>query len=152
MSFILNDKIEIIEKGKIAKGIKNFPISNNYSGWTYYSNCPESMILEALIQVGGWLLIHQSDFQHIFVPCLIHKVSFLNTFSYGTKTHLAAELIEQENDISKIKLIAEDSNKNTICAVEEVIYKRYFIIEKMKNETKKMFDYLNGTYLTYHWS
>ena len=65
MRYLLIDKILELEKGKRAVGIKNITMSEDIFA-EHFPHCPVmpgALILEAVIQLGGWLIAVTEDFR-----------------------------------------------------------------------------------------
>lgn len=65
MRFSLIDRITSLEKGKSITAIKNLTLAEEYLGDHFpgYPVMPGVMMLESLIQAGGWLMRESEDFR-----------------------------------------------------------------------------------------
>jgi 3-hydroxyacyl-[acyl-carrier-protein] dehydratase len=61
--FLLVDRVEVIEEGKKARGIKNVTINEDYFNGHFPGNpiMPGVLILEALAQTGGVLMLRKPE-------------------------------------------------------------------------------------------
>ena len=61
MRFLLVDRIEEVEEGARARGWKNAAMSEDYFEWHFPERpvMPGVMIVEAMAQAGGFLLLHR---------------------------------------------------------------------------------------------
>jgi 3-hydroxyacyl-[acyl-carrier-protein] dehydratase len=64
--FLLVDRIEGVEPGERIRGWKNAALSEDYFEWHFPERpiVPGALVLEACVQLAGWLEAASSDFEH----------------------------------------------------------------------------------------
>jgi 3-hydroxyacyl-[acyl-carrier-protein] dehydratase len=104
MRYLLIDHITEYKAGEFIKGIKNVAMSEDFLEFHFPKNpiMPGVMLLEALIQLTGWLEAVSSDFKDWFLISNVKKSSF-----YGFA--LPGDQVELE-----VKAFSEDSGEGRV--------------------------------------
>ena len=99
MRYLLIDHITEWEKGKKMKGIKNVAMSEDFLEFHFPKNpiMPGVMLLEAFIQLAGWLEAVSSDFQNWFFINTIKKSNFYGFALPGDQVELEIESLSGDD-------------------------------------------------------
>ena len=95
MRFLLFDRITAFEAGKRIEGIKNISLTdealrNHFDGKPVF---PATLVLEAMLQVTGWLAIERSGFTQSVVLSVAEDVDLPPALEPGTRLDLVGELL-----------------------------------------------------------
>lgn len=104
--FLLVDRIEEIEKGKKAIGIKNVTINEPFFQGHFPGNpiMPGVLIVEAMAQVGGVAILSlEENAGKLAVFAGIDKVRFRKQVVPGDVLHMEVELIALKRGVGKAK-------------------------------------------------
>ncbi len=107
--FLLVDKIELLEKGTKAIGVKNVTINEPFFQGHFPENpiMPGVLIIEALAQVGAIAILSMEDNKDkLAVFTGIDKVRFRKQVVPGDVLKMEADLIAFKRNIGKAKVIA----------------------------------------------
>lgn len=108
--FLLVDKIEEIEEGKRAVGIKNVTVNEPFFQGHFPGNpiMPGVLIVEAMAQVGGVAILCQEEYKNkLAVFAGIDHVRFRRQVVPGDVLRMEAEMIAIKRGIGKAKVKAE---------------------------------------------
>lgn len=106
MKFALIDRIVSLEKGSKIVAIKNLTMAEEYlqDHFPTFPVMPGVLILETIVQAGGWLLRATSDFAHSTILLKEAKaVRYKSFVSPGDTLRVECELLSVENGICTIK-------------------------------------------------
>ncbi|MHC1726783.1 MAG: 3-hydroxyacyl-ACP dehydratase FabZ family protein [Syntrophobacteraceae bacterium] len=143
MRYLLVDRIMDWENGNRIAGVKNVAMSEDFLEFHFPKNpiMPGIMLLEALVQLGGWLQAVSSDFEKWFLVSRIIKCNFYGFVLPGDQVELKVSVspapaedlriysgVGEVNGKRKIKAEFQGNliNLDTIEEVEE--QKRFFQI------------------------
>lgn len=90
MRFVLVDRIVGLEPGVRAAGIKNVTMSEDFLTYHFPENpvMPGMLILEAMIQLGSWLIAVSSDFKLKGILRHVERAKFKSLVRPGDKIEL----------------------------------------------------------------
>ncbi|MFZ2446404.1 MAG: 3-hydroxyacyl-ACP dehydratase FabZ family protein [Syntrophobacteraceae bacterium] len=90
MRYLLVDRITEVEAGNRITGIKNVAMSEDFLEFHFPRNpiMPGIMLLEALVQLAGWLEAASSDFQKWFLVSEVLKCNFYGFVLPGDQVEL----------------------------------------------------------------
>ncbi len=93
MRYLLVDRIMALEPGNKITGVKNVAMSEDFLEFHFPKNpiMPGIMLLEALIQLSGWLDAASSDFRKWFLVSRVLKCSFYGFVLPGDQVELSCE-------------------------------------------------------------
>jgi 3-hydroxyacyl-[acyl-carrier-protein] dehydratase len=94
MRYLLVDRIVEVEAGKKIRGIKNIAMSEDFLEYHFPRNpvMPGMLLLEALVQLTGWLEAASSDFRNWFLLSRVRSSRFYGFSLPGDQVELAVEL------------------------------------------------------------
>jgi 3-hydroxyacyl-[acyl-carrier-protein] dehydratase len=95
MRFLLYDKVTVIDKHKSIIGTKTFSLSDECLRQHYSRNpvVPGAMLIEAMAQLLGWLIIYSHDFQLSTFMSLIEKVDLPARLRPGFEAEIKGEIV-----------------------------------------------------------
>ena len=143
MRYLLVDRIMTLKPGNKITGVKNVAMSEDFLEFHFPKNpiMPGIMLLEALVQLGGWLDAASSDFEKWFLVSRVLKCNFYGFVLPGDQVLMSVSVDSAPSQDLKIyrgtaevngkrKIKAEFQgnlvNLETIEEVEE--QKRFFAI------------------------
>jgi len=88
--YLLVDRIMEIEPGTRITGVKNVAMSEDFLEFHFPKNpiMPGIMLLEALVQLAGWLEAASSDFERWFLVSKVNKCNFYGFVLPGDQVEL----------------------------------------------------------------
>lgn len=95
MRFLLYDEITKLEKGKTVVGTKTFSLSEECFRGHFNKKAlvPGALLIEAMAQVLGWLIIYSHDFKLSAVMSLIEDVDVPARLRPGGKAEIHGEIL-----------------------------------------------------------
>jgi 3-hydroxyacyl-[acyl-carrier-protein] dehydratase len=90
MRYLLVDRITALDPGNEIAGVKNVAMSEDFLEFHFPKNpiMPGIMLLEALVQLSGWLEAASSDFRKWFLVSRILKCGFYGFVLPGDQVEL----------------------------------------------------------------
>jgi 3-hydroxymyristoyl/3-hydroxydecanoyl-(acyl carrier protein) dehydratase len=100
MKFRLVDKITSWAPWQTISGIKavSFEEYSLKEPFGEPPHLPETLLLESFLQLGNWLIVLSSDFQHMGMLARITEVRFHGSLFPGQRLDLEARLIRRQED------------------------------------------------------
>lgn len=98
MRYLLVDHIIEVVEGKSIKGVKNVAMTEDFLEFHFpgYPVMPGVMVLEALVQLTGWLEAASSDFKDWFSLTRVKKCSYYGFALPGDQLELSIEKVDGE--------------------------------------------------------
>lgn len=147
MRFLFFDLIEDFKKGQEAVGIKNISGSEEFfiKHYTRLPIFPESLVIEALAQVGGWAISTSLNYKYLAIMVMIDQAKFYRYVHPGDQLRLKIEITEMNEYGAAIKGIA--SVKEEIVAQVEQIYFTLFAVPPTHTEIiKRAYTFSSGKF------
>jgi 3-hydroxyacyl-[acyl-carrier-protein] dehydratase len=117
MRYLLIDHITGIKEGKSIKGVKNVAMTEDFLEWHFPRNpvMPGVMMLEAMVQLAGWLTAASTDFKDWVLPTSVRKCNFYRVALPGDQVEIEVEAAEEDG--KKIfKAISKSNGKKLVRA------------------------------------
>ncbi len=94
MRYLLVDRIAAWEPGSRITGVKNVAMSEDFLEFHFPKNpiMPGIMLLEALIQLSGWLEAASSNFEKWFLAAKVNKSNFYGFVLPGDQVELTVSV------------------------------------------------------------
>ena len=94
MRYLLVDRITALDPGNKIIGVKNVAMSEDFLEFHFPKNpiMPGIMLLEALVQLSGWLEAASSDFLKWFLVSRVLKCSFYGFVLPGDQVELSVSV------------------------------------------------------------
>jgi 3-hydroxymyristoyl/3-hydroxydecanoyl-(acyl carrier protein) dehydratase len=76
MRFLLYDRLTLLDTGRRVAGVKSFSLTDDdlCGHFARTPVIPGTMLIESMIQLLGWAIIHSHDFQLSAIVCLMEGV------------------------------------------------------------------------------
>ncbi len=143
MRFLFYDKITEIEKGKSITGVKTFALSEEFlrGHFSKIALVPGVVLIEAMAQLLGWLIIYSYDFKLSAIMALIEDVKISSNLRPGFKADIHAEIISTSgrDSLGRAQIYVDGE---LIASVDRIIYSH---LHKVKpEELLERFCYYSG--------
>jgi 3-hydroxyacyl-[acyl-carrier-protein] dehydratase len=126
MRFLFYDKITNIDKGKSISGVKTFALSEEFlrGHFRKVALVPSVILIEAMAQLLGWLIIYSHDFKLSAVMSLIEDVNISSNLRPGFKADIQAEIIStsRRDSLGKARVYADGE---LIASMDRIIYSHF---------------------------
>jgi 3-hydroxyacyl-[acyl-carrier-protein] dehydratase len=117
MRYLLIDHITGIDEGRSIKGVKNVAMSEDFLEWHFPKNpvMPGVMMLEAMVQLAGWLTAASTDFRDWVLPTNVRKCNFYRVALPGDQVEIEVEATEEDGK-KVFKAISKSNGKKLVRA------------------------------------
>lgn len=143
MRLLLYDRVIKLEKSTSIIGIKNFALSEEfYRGhFAKIALVPGVILIEAMAQLLGWLIIYSHDFKLSAIMSLIEGARVRPHLRPGFQAHIHAEIVStSSNDsLGKAWIGAEG---DVIASLDRIIYSHFHAVDP--GELAERFRYYSG--------
>ncbi len=144
MRYLLVDRVTAVESGRAIEGVKNVAMSEDFLEFHFPKNpiMPGIMLLEALVQLTGWLEAVSSDFKKWFLVSRVLKCSFYGFVIPGDRVELSVGCARAPSkDLSVYTGIAKVNGKRRLKAEYQGNLVDLETIEEVE-EQKRFFEIL----------
>lgn len=143
MRFLFYDRVTEIEKGKSITGVKTFALSEEFhrGHFSKIALVPGVVLIEAMAQLLGWLIIYSHDFQFSAIMSLIEGVKVPTRLRPGVKADIQAEIIStsRRDSLGRAEVSVEGK---PIASMNRIIYSHFHRINR--DELMERFRYYSG--------
>ena len=136
MRFILIDRIIHIEREKNARGVKNLAMTEDYfeHHFPFFPVMPGVLMLEAMVQLGSWLIAYSTDFGYSGLLAKVESAKFRKPAQPGDVLDVQVEWSERTETgilfLGRIflegKMIAQASFENRLFELIDDEDKNFF--------------------------
>ncbi|GBE35539.1 3-hydroxyacyl-[acyl-carrier-protein] dehydratase FabZ [bacterium BMS3Bbin06] len=101
MRYLLVDHITELTEDKLIRGVKNIAMTEDFLEFHFPGNpvMPGVLMLEALVQLAGWLEAASSDFKSWFLINRVRKCNFYGFALPGDQVELEVERMEGDGGL-----------------------------------------------------
>ena len=143
MRFLYYDSVTHMEKGKSIIGVKTFSLSEEYlkKHYTKVALVPGVIMIEAMAQLLGWLVIYSHDFRLSAVMSLIQHVNVTSNLRPGFKAEIHGELVStsRSDSLGKARMYVDGQ---IIAEIDRIIYSHTHRVHS--EGLRQLFHYYSG--------
>ncbi len=105
MRYLLVDKIVHLVKDESAVGVKNVTMSEDFLADHFPRNpvMPGALIVEAMVQLGSWLIVASKEFQYRGIVQLVTKAKFRRVVRPGDQITLKVKLKGWKEKVASLR-------------------------------------------------
>jgi 3-hydroxyacyl-[acyl-carrier-protein] dehydratase len=126
MRFLLYDRVLRLEKGQSIVGVKSFALSEEFHRGHFgkIALVPGAMLIEAMAQLLGWLIIYSHDFTVSPIMSVIEGVSLRSRLRPGFQAQIHAEITSTspKDSLGKARMAVEGEG---IASIDRIIYSHF---------------------------
>ncbi len=129
MRFIFIDRITRMEREKMAIGIKNLAMSEDYfeHHFPFFPVMPGVLMLEAMTQLSSWLVSYSTEFKFFGLLSKLDEAKFRHSVQPGDSLEVQVEWIERTDTnvvfrgkvLRGTEMIAQARFENKLIAIEQ---------------------------------
>jgi len=137
MRFLMVDRILELEPEKRAMGVKNITMSEDFltHHFPQFPVMPGVLVIEAMSQLGSWLLAVSTDFKYKALLSSVKLAKFKRFIQPGDSLLLEVILSSRTEEIAALKGTGKVNGK-TVAIVEFEV--RLFPLEKLEHPQEAM--------------
>jgi len=143
MRFLFYDSVTEMEKGKSISGIKTFSLSEEFlrAHFGKVALVPGVIMIEAMAQLLGWLIIYSHNFQLSAIMSLIENVAVTPDLRPGFKAEIRGEIIStsRRDSLGMARMYADGE---LIASVDRIIYSHIHKVNQ--DHLSRLFSYYAG--------
>lgn len=148
MRFILFDKIVSFEKEVGGVGVKNVTIGEDFFIKHYDRSpiMPEPLLVEAVAQVGGWIIAVSCGYKFSAIMAKIGNAKFYKPVRPGDQISLHIKIVSFNDYGSTIDGVAKVSGE-IVAEVDKLMYVHHETPDNFKKETLNSYIFNSGGFL-----
>lgn len=126
MRFLFFDRIKEVVRGERIVGVKTFPLSEAYLN-AHFSRAPRvpgSVLIEAMAQITGWLVVYTYDFKTSCVISLIDDAEVTSDLRPGVTVEIHGEIIDANERASLCRARIEKDGV-VVARAERFVYPHF---------------------------
>ncbi len=143
MRFLYYDSISHLEKGRSVTGVKTFSLSEEFLRGHYkkVALVPAVIMIEAMAQLLGWLIIYSHDFSLSPIMSLIEGVTVTPNLRPGFRAEIRGEILSssKRDSLGKAQMVLDGK---VIASVDRIIYSHVQTVER--EALTRLFRYYSG--------
>jgi 3-hydroxyacyl-[acyl-carrier-protein] dehydratase len=143
MRFLYYDSVTHLEKGKSIIGVKTFTLSEEFLRGHYkkVALVPAVIMIEAMAQLLGWLIIYSHDFRLMPIMSLIEEVTLTPHLRPGFKAEIHGQIISstKRDSLGKAQIYVEGK---LVASMGRTIYSHFHKVTPV--DLTQMFRYYSG--------
>lgn len=143
MRFLYYDSVTHIEKGKSIIGVKTFSLSEEFLRGHYkkVARVPAVIMIEAMAQLLGWLIIFSHDFRLSPIMSLLEEVTLTPHLRPGFKAEIQGEIVSssKRDSLGRARMYVEG---RVIASMERIIYSHVHPVNRP--DLIQLFGYYSG--------
>ncbi len=143
MRFLFYDRITGLEKGKSVAGVKTFSLSEEFHRGHFKKTAlvPGVILIEAMAQLLGWLIIYSHDFTLSAIMSLIEGVHIPSRLRPGCRADIHGEILSttRRDSLGRARVLIEGEE---IASLDRIIYSHFHKVNR--DELKERFRYYSG--------
>ena len=126
MRFLFFDQIKEVVRGERIVGVKTFPLSEAYLNghFTRAPRVPGSVLIEAMAQITGWLVVYTYDFRTSCVISLIDDAEVTSDLRPGVTVEIHGEIIDTNERASLCRARVEKDGA-PVARAERFVYPHF---------------------------
>lgn len=143
MRFLYYDSVTHLEKGNLIVGVKTFTLSEEFLKGHYkkVALVPPVIMIEAMAQLLGWLIIYSYDFRLMPIMSLIEDVTLTPRLRPGFKAEIQGQIISSSKRDSLGKAQISVDGK-VMASLGRIIYSH--IHQVNSEDLTRLFTYYSG--------
>jgi 3-hydroxyacyl-[acyl-carrier-protein] dehydratase len=123
MRFLLFDSVTEITKGKSIVGVKGFSLTEEFLNrhFTQTPLVPGPLLIEAMAQLVGWLIIYSNDFRLSTFLALVEEVRITPGLRPGFSAEIHGELVStsKRDSLGRARMVSDGKE---IASAKRIIY------------------------------
>ena len=143
MRFLYYDAVTHLEKGKSITGLKTFSLSEEFLRGHYkkIALVPAVILIEAMAQLLGWLIIYSHDFRLSPIMSLIEDVTLSPQLRPGFKAEIHGQILStsKRDSLGKAQIYVEGQ---VVASLERIIYSHFQQV--IPGDLAQLFSYYSG--------
>jgi 3-hydroxyacyl-[acyl-carrier-protein] dehydratase len=143
MRFLYYDAVTQLEKGKSIIGVKNFSLSEEFLRGHYkkIALVPAVIMIEAMAQLLGWLIIYSHDFRLSPIMSLIEGVTLSPRLRPGFKAEIHGQILStsKRDSLGKAQIYVEGE---LVAGLDRIIYSHFQQV--IPGDLVQLFKYYSG--------
>ena len=143
MRFLYYDSVVGLEKGKSIVGVKTFSLSEEFFRGHYgkVALVPAAILIEAMAQLLGWLIIYSHDFRLSPIMSLIEDVTVTPSLRPGFKAEIHGEILStsRRDSLGKAQMFVDGKQ---IASLARIIYSH--VHQVRPEDLTRLFKYYSG--------
>jgi 3-hydroxyacyl-[acyl-carrier-protein] dehydratase len=143
MRFLCYDAVTHLEKGRSIIGVKTFSLSEEFLRRHYkkVALVPGVILIEAMAQLLGWLIIYSHDFRLSPIMALVEDVTLPPRLRPGFKAEVRGQILStsKRDSLGKAQIYVEDL---LVASLERIIYSH--VEQVIPGDLAQLFRYYSG--------
>lgn len=143
MRFLYYDGVTHLEKGKSIVGIKTFTLSEEFfrGHFKKVALVPGVIMIEAMAQLLGWLIIYSHDFRLTPIMSLIEDVTVPSRRRPGFKAEIHGQIVStsERDSLGCAKILVEGEE---VACLGRIIYSHF--TQVTPEDLTQLFNYYSG--------